>query len=167
MPTWAIVLIASVGGFFILAILLAIAIPTFLGVSHDAVEAVPDRAAQAGLNTALTDAKALYARDQTYPADTPTQLGRGDPALQFVAAPAPSTAWDSISLANTSEALLMTNRSASGTCWWILDVEAVPAGVGPGLPSAPGVYDDRSQGATCQASDYPTGGWQTDPYPAG
>ena len=40
----------------ILAILLAIAIPTFLGVTKSA----NDRAAQSNLNTAFTNAKALY-----------------------------------------------------------------------------------------------------------
>ena len=48
----------------ILAILLAIAIPTFLGVTKSA----NDRAAQSNLNTALLNAKAQYQQNsQTYP----------------------------------------------------------------------------------------------------
>ncbi len=49
----------------ILAILLAIAIPTFLGVTKSA----NDRAAQSNLNTALLNAKAQYQQNsQAYPA---------------------------------------------------------------------------------------------------
>src|SRR5664280_1144360 len=48
----------------ILAILLAIAIPTFLGVTGSA----NDRAAQSNLNTALTNAKSIYQQsNQAYP----------------------------------------------------------------------------------------------------
>ena len=46
----------------IIAILLAIAIPTFLGVSGSA----NDRAAQSNLSNALIEVKALYQNDQTY-----------------------------------------------------------------------------------------------------
>src|SRR5579862_8942547 len=46
----------------IIAILLAIAIPTFLGVSNSA----GDRAAQSNLTNALTEAKALYQNAGTY-----------------------------------------------------------------------------------------------------
>ena len=46
----------------IIAILLAIAIPTFLGVSGSA----NDRAAQSNLTNALTEVKALYQNSQSY-----------------------------------------------------------------------------------------------------
>src|SRR5580704_486613 len=46
----------------IIAILLAIAIPTFLGVTNTA----GDRAAQSNLTNALTEAKALYQVNQSY-----------------------------------------------------------------------------------------------------
>ncbi len=46
----------------IIAILLAIAIPTFLGVTGSA----NDRAAQSNLTNALTELKALYQNGQTY-----------------------------------------------------------------------------------------------------
>ena len=55
----------------ILAILLAIAIPVFLGVTGSA----NDRSAQSNLNTALTNAKTVFEQsDQVYPL-----LGRPDP----------------------------------------------------------------------------------------
>ena len=46
----------------IIAILLAIAIPTFLGVANSA----GDRAAQSNLTNALTEAKALYQNAAAY-----------------------------------------------------------------------------------------------------
>ena len=63
----------------ILAILLAIAIPTFLGVTKSA----NDRAAQSNLNTALLNAKAQYQNNsQAYPtsANLVTALTSAEPA---------------------------------------------------------------------------------------
>src|ERR1035441_3689786 len=67
----------------ILAILLAIAIPTFLGVTKSA----NDRAAQSNLNTALLNAKAQYQNNsQAYPATSTlvTALISAEPSLAFV-----------------------------------------------------------------------------------
>ena len=66
----------------ILAILLAIAIPTFLGVTKSA----NDRAAQSNLNTALMNAKAQYQQNsQSYPATAAlvTALQSAEPSLSF------------------------------------------------------------------------------------
>src|SRR5271167_3073973 len=54
----------------IMAILLAIAIPTFLGVKGGA----QDRAAQSNLETALTNAKAVYGNNQTYGASSSSAI---------------------------------------------------------------------------------------------
>src|ERR1700692_384162 len=51
----------------IIAILLAIAIPTFLGVANSA----GDRAAQSNLTNALTEVKALYQNSASYLAGSP------------------------------------------------------------------------------------------------
>ncbi len=58
----------------IIAILLAIAIPTFLGVANSA----GDRAAQSNLTNALTEAKALYQNAASY--------APGSPAVAMTAA---------------------------------------------------------------------------------
>src|ERR1035438_4025991 len=66
----------------ILAIQLAIAIPTFLGVTKSA----NDRAAQSNLNTALLNAKAQYQQNsQSYPttANLVTALSSAEPSLTF------------------------------------------------------------------------------------
>ena len=65
----------------ILAILLAIAIPTFLGVTKSA----NDRAAQSNLNTALVNAKASFQQNQqTYTGINPATLTADEPSLSYV-----------------------------------------------------------------------------------
>ena len=69
----------------ILAILLAIAIPTFLGVTKSA----NDRAAQSNLNTAFVNAKAAFQQNsQTYAASATlvASLISAEPSLSFIAA---------------------------------------------------------------------------------
>src|ERR1700686_3248298 len=67
----------------ILAILLAIAIPTFLGVTKSA----NDRASQSNLNTAVVNAKAAYqTNSQTYTGVNPTTLSSAEPSLTFTTA---------------------------------------------------------------------------------
>ena len=65
----------------IIAILLAIAIPTFLGVTNSA----SDRAAQSNLTNGLTEAKAIFQNNSSYypaawrplPGSTPSSRGVG------------------------------------------------------------------------------------------
>jgi type IV pilus assembly protein PilA len=111
----------------IIAILIAIAIPTFLGLRRRA----QDRAAQSNLRNGLTAGKAFYTDDETY--------------LNFDAAAGeliePSLTWvDGATGANpgrvgvrvaTVEHLLLTAYSASGTYFCIMDDvvdDADPAG---------------------------------------
>ncbi len=64
----------------ILAILLAIAIPTFLGVTGGA----NDRAAQSNLNTAMTNAKSAASEaNQTYGGVTLGQLQTNEPSITW------------------------------------------------------------------------------------
>ena len=74
----------------IMAILLAIAIPTFLGVKGGA----QDRAAQSNLSNALISAKAVYTQQASYPAVAALQgtLSTQEPELSFVATAAVTTA---------------------------------------------------------------------------
>src|SRR4051794_29719666 len=67
----------------IIAILLAIAIPTFLGARKKA----QDRAAQSNLRNALTAEKTFYTDNQVYTA-TDTDISAIEPNLKFAAAPA-------------------------------------------------------------------------------
>src|SRR5664280_2373201 len=133
----------------ILAILLAIAIPTFLGVTKSA----NDRAAQSNLNTALLNAKAQYQKNsQAYPATAAlvTALTSAEPSLQFVDGSAnPSTDQNHIAVFPTGDfaALVMSAYSVqTKNCWVVVDTPtstavAAPfaAAAAPNPPTGPDV----------------------------
>jgi len=112
----------------IMGILLAIAVPTFLGVAGNA----NDRAAQSNLHTALTTARAFYGNnDQTYGSEASATAGLEStgPDLLFTSGPPPSTRAVSVSVSTDGEGILMTAYSASGTCWGVFSYEGPwPAG---------------------------------------
>jgi len=108
----------------IIAILIAIAIPQFLG----ARERAEDRAAQSSLRNALTAAKTAYTDSQSYGVATDTDLPAIEPSLTYVAGGTASTGFKevSVNVANVSgtdqqiwEAAAL---SKSGKCWYIKDV---------------------------------------------
>src|SRR5439155_11775552 len=66
----------------IIAILLAIAIPTFLGARNRA----NDRAAQSNLRNALTGAKTIFTDSQDYTQATDVALTTNEPSIKFVPA---------------------------------------------------------------------------------
>jgi type IV pilus assembly protein PilA len=144
----------------ILAILLAIAIPTFLGVTKSA----NDRASQSNLNTALVNAKAQYqSGGQTYfisgvqnNTSFVSSLQSAEPALGFVAGAFGTTAQASIPVAagnvtngssgnqsvislNTAvdgNGIVLAAYSKSGNCWYVVDntqalTDAATTGVAP------------------------------------
>jgi type IV pilus assembly protein PilA len=122
----------------ILAILLAIAIPTFLGVTKSA----NDRAAQSNLNTALLNAKAQYQNNsQAYPATSTlvTALISAEPSLAFVnGTTTGSIDQNHISVFTTGDgsALILAAYSAkTKNCWIVVDTPTKPDGttlpVGP------------------------------------
>jgi len=103
----------------IIAILMAIAIPTFLG----AREKAQDRAAQSNLRNALTAEKVYYVDKQAYTA-TEADIKAIEPALTFAAgftAPAAGTVNIGIGGTNGSNVCL-TATSASGTVFLLADV---------------------------------------------
>jgi type IV pilus assembly protein PilA len=140
----------------IIAILLAIAIPTFLGVTNTA----GDRAAQSNLTNALTEGKALYEVNDAY-------TGTAGP---YVAATfqsqAPEFTWQTTACAASagncvsfdvfninagdSQGLsLAVTSSKTNTCWYAFDLEASPPATGSALsdyfPSA-GVWYAKHTG---------------------
>ena len=105
----------------IIAILLAIAIPTFLGARNRA----NDRAAQSSIRNALTAAKVLFTDQQDYTAATTTTLSAEEPSLQFVASGAPSTTAKMVSvLGDTTSTFYAAGFSKAGTCFFIKDDSA-------------------------------------------
>ena len=157
----------------ILAILMAIAIPTFLGARSSA----QDRAAQSNLTNAVTAAKTVYANNGGsffgVQASDVAALQSAEPALSFVTG-TPSAGTNQVEVAEYNangvppgQALEFTAVSATGTCWFILDIEQGASGATPGDFSAggAGVYyaaatGSSGSGSTAAACGTPTT-WKT------
>jgi len=108
----------------ILAILLAIAIPTFLGVTKSA----NDRASQSNLNTALVNAKAAFQQNgQSYSGVTTGTLATAEPSLSFTTATigtyAATLQGSAISMFTSADGkgIVLTAYSKSGNCWILAD----------------------------------------------
>src|SRR2546423_131471 len=102
----------------IIAILLAIAIPTFLGARNRA----NDRAAQSSLRNGLTAAKTIFTDSQLYTDATTTALASVEPSLSYTtAAVTSSDSPKTISIATTASVFGAAAMSKSGTCFQIMD----------------------------------------------
>jgi type IV pilus assembly protein PilA len=110
----------------IIAVLLAIAIPTFLGSQNKA----KDRSAQSSLRNTLTAAKTIYTDGQDYTAAGPGlaaaaapagNLVRAEPSLAFVVPGTASTDPKTVSVATTASTFYGAAMSSSGTCYYIKD----------------------------------------------
>ncbi len=150
----------------ILAILLAIAIPTFLGVTKSA----NDRAAQSNLNTAFTNAKSLFQQNsQSYPvsATLVSSLAAAEPSLTYTTGA--STGPNSISVLTSADNLsviLAVQATSTGNCWYLVDntgsagetATAPWSGVGAVFVGQGTYYgEDKAQGAACAATAAPAG----------
>jgi type IV pilus assembly protein PilA len=172
----------------ILAILLAIAIPTFLGVTGGA----NDRAAQSNLNTALTTAKAAETQaNQSYSTITAASLQANEPSITFVdssgglpgsvtTTPGPV----SVYVDTTGNGVVIASYSKStNKCWYAVDnIQPIATVAGNGAytgsttltdngstgktPTAAGTYygksatngSNGSSVAGCTASSAPAAG---------
>ena len=117
----------------VIAILLAIAIPTFLG----ARERSQDRAAQSNLRNALTAAKVAYSNDGDYSNADEANLGAIEPRLDYVNGTTTSTAEGTISVetagacsngVNSTAALCTTSTAPSWSSNACSDTERTPLG---------------------------------------
>jgi type IV pilus assembly protein PilA len=110
----------------IIAVLLAIAIPTFLGSQNKA----KDRSAQSSLRNGLTAAKSIYTDGQDYnkatiaavvgpPAYVAGALAAAEPALTFQVAA--STDPKTVSVATSVSSYAAASKSGSGSCFYIKD----------------------------------------------
>jgi type IV pilus assembly protein PilA len=144
----------------IMAILLAIAIPTFLGVKAGA----QDRSSQSDLTNALTSAKAVYTASGTYPTGITTlvaTLKSTEPELTFTSGAVTFGKAHDISVAvdtTNGNGLLLAEQSADGRCWYAEDNEMSTATFPVGLPTwvdsntIQGVSYAGSVASTTQAS---------------
>ena len=106
----------------IIAILIAIAIPTFLGAKSRS----QDKAAQSSLRNAVTNAKGIYTDTDSYVNVTVSALTTSEPSLAFVAAgtasaDAKSVSVNAVSPAAGGTAIIMTALSTTGSCYVIGD----------------------------------------------
>lgn len=122
----------------ILAILLAIAIPTFLGVTKSA----NDRAAQSNVNTAYTNVKALYQQfGQSYvnpnqagfnSASMVTSLSAAEPSLSFTTGASTKTSQVSVFVSSDGNGVVLADYSPnSKNCWIFVDVPTSITANGP------------------------------------
>ena len=102
----------------IIGILIAIALPTFLGARSRA----QNRAAQSDLRNSLVAAKTIYTDNSSYAGATTTALTGVEAALTFQTA-ASTTAAPNVSVMTTptATAWAAARMSASGTCYGIKD----------------------------------------------
>src|ERR1700680_1235274 len=109
----------------IIAILLAIAIPTFLGARTKA----QDRAAQSSLRNALTAEKTFYTDTQQY-TTTVASLLAIEPSIQWQVAVPTAAGQVAVSYlttpvsSGTNSAVVLTAYSGSGTCFSMVDETA-------------------------------------------
>ena len=103
----------------IIGILIAIALPTFLGARTRA----QNRAAQSDLRNALVAAKTIYTDNSTYAGATSAAVAAVEPSLTFVTG---ATTGTNVGVAAISATQWAAARlSASGVCFYISDDTAV------------------------------------------
>jgi type IV pilus assembly protein PilA len=116
----------------IIAILLAIAIPTFLGVTGSA----NDRAAQSNLTNALTEASALYqSGGQSFTTSVTQAFTSSAPEFQWTTGACNTNPSNCISFdvtfassAGDAQVLLLAARSNNNsTCWFLAEIEQNPS----------------------------------------
>jgi type IV pilus assembly protein PilA len=111
----------------IIGILIAIALPTFLG----ARERAQNRASQSDARNALVAAKVAYTDDDAYTNATNLLLPAIEPSLQYLAAGTASSSANNFAVsvavggANDQE-WAAARMSASGTCFYIHDDASAP-----------------------------------------
>ena len=156
----------------ILAILLAIAIPTFLGVTKSA----NDRAAQSNLNTALINAKTIFqGNNQGYALTTVgalyvTSNGTLMASSLFAALPnltfttgavtgSSAPAAVSVGVVDNSGIALAEQAKGTNNCWFILDNSGTEAWTTSGTGSQPNTsgtwYGESKNATTCTAGTIP------------
>lgn len=99
----------------IIGILLAIAIPTFLGARTRSQDAV----AKSGLRTALTAANVIFTDSQTYENAGPDGLAAAEGSLKFIKDNESSDDPRTVSVFADADGWAGATRSESGTCFYI------------------------------------------------
>ena len=130
----------------IIGILVAIALPTFLGARSRA----QDKAAQSGLRNAVAAAKTAFTDSDTYATATDADLPAIEPSLTYADAATNSTGPANISVSvydvnATADGWAAAALSDSGKCFWINDVSS--------SPGAGTFFGGDGTGAACSGGD--------------
>ena len=99
----------------IIAVLIAIAVPSFLGAKTRA----SDRSAQSSLRIAITNVKAIYSDTESFTEVTVGALSAAESSLRFTSGP--STGPNLVSVASAIDGVVLAARSSTGTCYVIAD----------------------------------------------
>jgi type IV pilus assembly protein PilA len=140
----------------IIGILVAIALPTFLGARGRA----QDRAAQSSLRNALAAAKVIFTDNDSYTGVTSAALLASEPSLTYDdtndSVGPTDVAWDISGTAGSEEVVSMASLSESGTCFYIEDNSTSGTTYGS-LTGA--TAPTTCAGADALAAALTTGGW--------
>ncbi len=102
----------------IIGILVAIAVPTFLGARKGA----QDKAAESGLRNALTAAKVYYTDNNNYTGVSTSAMTSLEPTLSWVASLGTTPVTNTVAVqVGTDGAVCLTSQSASGSFFGIAD----------------------------------------------
>ena len=137
----------------IIGILIAIAIPTFLGARARA----QDRAAQSSLRNAVTNAKAIFTDKEDYADATKAALTTAEPSLTFELNNAASTGQNDVSVlpgTSPSKVFFESALSASGTCWYLRQSDDPNAAPGTTWGKATGAGAAAACKADQASTDY-------------
>lgn len=129
----------------VIGILIAIALPTFLGARQRA----QDRAAQSDLRNGLAAAKVSFTDDDTYDNFTTSEAEALEPSLDWVGAADPLVGEVAIVIAAVNDVHLVA-ESQSGTFFCIHD-DAAAAGTTYGTGAA---YADVDEETDCADTDF-------------
>ena len=101
----------------IIGILLAIAIPTFLGVRKNA----QNKAAQSSVRNALTSAKALASEEGTYARILVATLQAAEPEIRIAEEASTKPNQVSVEINEESGEIVLVARAQTGHCYWLHD----------------------------------------------
>ncbi|HXQ59934.1 MAG TPA: type II secretion system protein [Acidimicrobiales bacterium] len=119
----------------IIAILMAIAIPTFLGATGSA----NDRAAQSNLTNGITEASAAYQANSQSFNGVSAALVSSAPEFSWLAPNVAAAAGSNqisvytVDVANSADAkgvILAAMSKSTNTCWWVTQLAATPSAAG-------------------------------------
>jgi type IV pilus assembly protein PilA len=136
----------------IIAILLAIAIPTFLAARNRS----SDRLAQTSLRTAVNNARIVYSDSQSFAGATDTGLHIEDASLTFAPAATVSDDGKKVSVdASVPTRWFAAAHSASGSCFYLYD----SGGAAPTSYLNSDTLPCNAETAAAHQADFAVDGW--------